>query len=77
MINTRKVIQKKKQELMIYKVRLEEYLEGGRRQQKIWGIVLTVVRNSGRTSRPIVDIIRQPGLESSIGKVVVRCKYPQ
>ena len=61
---------------MIRRISLEKCLEGGGRRQKILGTVLIVVRNSGRTSRPTVGIIRQPGSESSVSKVVVSCKYP-
>ena len=39
------------------------------------GTIWTVVRNSSRTSQPTLGIIRQPVLESSIGRVVVNCKF--
>ena len=63
-LNTRKVIQKKRQELMIGRISLKECFEGGGRRwnrgrrQKILAMVLTIVRNSGRMSRPTVGIIR-------------------
>ena len=62
---------------MIGRKLLEECLEGAGRRQKILGMVLTVVRNNGRTLRPMVSIIRQSGSKSSIGRVVVNCKDPQ
>ena len=60
---------------MIDRILLEKCLEGGGRRQKIPGTVLIIVRNNGRTLRPTIDIIRKSGLESSIERVVVSCKY--
>ena len=62
---------------MIDKIPLKECLEGSGRQQKIPRTVLIVVGNSGRTLQPTIGIIRQSGLESSIGRAVVSCKYPR
>ena len=61
---------------MIDGISLEECLEGDERRQKIPGTILTVVRNSGRSSQLVVGIIRQSGSESSISRMVVSCKYP-
>ena len=60
---------------MIGKILLEKCLEGGGRWQKIPGMVLTIVRNNGRTLWPTIGIIKQLVLESSIGRVVIGCEY--